>query len=188
MIEVMNTDELKLLWEENSRRLSQLEDDMDSMVRNARDGRRRTALDNLIAYYRRFSMLAFACALMCSVYLKVTYLPEEIRIMIAVWGVVYFLTAGIMDRWLMKQLEKINIYTMSFSEVVKRVINCRKKHHLFMLILLPMAVCLVGGMAFFSTNEILVWGIWAGILVGCIIGARAYYKIMFQYKELLRDE
>lgn len=180
----MTHEEIKATWREASKRLySPTPEEYEKMFRQ----RKETALEKLTAQYKLFSRLG--CVMMI---LSFSYFlfPAEVmlphmRIWLGIAFMVYFATCSCMDYWLYQGVGSIDCYTMTVKEVVEKAMYYKKKHHLFMAILLPMAACIMGLLMYsFKFEEALVLGVLAGAIFGGAIGYRKYLDFMNEYKNV----
>lgn len=193
-MEENNTDDLlqlKEMWNDLNQRISRLESaTMDDGIRVANE-KIRTAKDDLASTYKRFSRIAFLCAIVFPIvygnphgifsYPSLTY-----HILVAIGAFLFFITAGVMDTYLHSAVNDINLATMSVTEVRRQAISLKRLHHIFQLILIPLAI----GMLFLMMYPILeeVWiGALLGLIMGVAIGIRLYIKMMADYKEMINS-
>lgn len=156
--------------------------DTDSIM----TGRRLTALENLARRYQRFFTLGLAMALLWSpTFLGASIFPQEWRLILCIYSMVYFLTAVMMDVWLYRGIKSIDCATMAVSEVAARALLYRKRHLQFMIVLIPMAIVFLGMMvAMFAGDGYLVYSVVAGAVLGIIIGTMQFRRFMADYREL----
>lgn len=157
------------------------------------DNRRQTALQSLAKRYRWFSnyallLLVLMPLVLINLFWTHGYGQEWMRIAIVVFSMIYCATCSIMDRWLYRGICSIDIYEMSVAEVCSLAIYYRKRHLQFVVILIPMAVVLLGGIAWaLSSNMYLIYGIITGALVGLILGTRQLYAFLDSYRSLTKE-
>lgn len=164
--------------------------DLDIIVNR----RRTTALQSLAKRYRIFSAIsAIAIIFIPFVFMRI---PTDTA---ASWATgiftgIYFLTASVMDSWLASGVSSIDCSTMSVSEVIRRAMLYRKRHLQFMMVLIPMAVILIGGLIYITLNDLSVidgadrryflFGIVCGALAGVAIGIGQFMQFMRSYRDL----
>lgn len=149
---------------------------------------RHTALDRLKQRYQRFAMVGIMMVIVFGI-MTMTGRFERIFVTENIWFMItwmaYFATAAIMDTWLYYGLSKINLTTMSVSEVSRLALYYRKRHIQFIFVLLPWALAVVGWFISIAIDDkYLVCGIISGMLVGLCIGARALMGFLKEYREL----
>lgn len=163
--------------------------DTPEYMQAAIDSRRMTALQRLAARYNRFSNLALICILWCPFFALshiIDVSDQRLRIALAIYAGVYFLTCSAMDRWLCHGIRRIDCATMPVSEVLRLSLFYRKRHLQFMIILIPMAVVFVGGMAWLggADEPYFIAGIITGALFGLALGIRQFLLFMSDYRDI----
>lgn len=180
----MTHEEIKATWREASRRLyAPTPEEYEKMFRE----RKETALEKLTAQYKRFSIMG--CVMMivsfCYFLFPTNLIVPHMQIWLVIAFMLYFATCSCMDYWLYKGVGGINCYTMTVKDVVEKAMYYKKKHHLFIAILLPMAVGIIGLLMYtFQFEKALVIGVLAGAIIGGAIGYRKYLDFMAEYKNL----
>lgn len=143
-----------------------------------------TALDELKSQYRRFCVIAFVFGVI-QLFVMQPILPFWGRILVG--G--YFFIAGLMDLYLWEGLKTIDVVDMSVTEVARKAVHYRRMHHIFQLILIPLAVgCLVAFCISFSDIPAMITGIICGCALGLACGLRLYFRIMRNYRTLTDTE
>lgn len=146
---------------------------------------RRTALERLAERYRRFMRLAFVFAPVSLSWTLNPLFEGPWQIPFAVYMVVYFLVAAMMDRSLLRGISAIDVFNMPFSEVVDKALECRKRHLRYMAVTLPMALVMIGFLGWlFSGEEALLLGMVLGAAVGFSIGLYQLFRFMGDYRSL----
>lgn len=157
------------------------------------DNRRLTALQSLTRRYKWFSNFGLFLLVMmplCLYNIFSTNGIEKIWISIATicFAAIYCATASIMDRWLYNGIRSIDISTMSVSEVCRLAYYYRKKHLQFVAILLPMAIVLIGSIAYiFSAEKYLLSGLIVGFIFGIALGTRQLLVFLSEYRDITRE-
>lgn len=150
------------------------------------EGKRRTALQNLARRYRRFFIISLLC--ICWVpFLAFNdiFADSKWRLLWAVVAGVYFLTASIMDYWLYKGISDIDCATMTVTDVTQKAFFYKKRHLQFMMVLIPMAVLIVGGLIYMNSNDdSIVIGAVFGIILGLAIGTKQFIDFMSDYRRI----
>lgn len=145
--------------------------------------KRHTALERLERRYRFFMLLALACVPLS---LSIFTLPEYegwSRWVLTSAMACYFLLCSGLDFRLLRQIRAIDVLTMPTMEVVERAVSCRRTHLRFVMILLPLALLLVGFMAWGARmDEGMLWGMASGAVAGLLIGAAQLRRFLRDYK------
>lgn len=146
--------------------------------------RKSTAQDRLWRRYRRMGFMAIFCAF--ALFPMMTHF----------WGwplaaafSVYALLGAAMDFSLWRRVKAIDIVAMPVAEVASRAAACRRTHHLYMAILIPIALTLLGLLAAACIDDqAALWGMSAGLAVGLAVGASTYLRIMREYRHLASED
>lgn len=161
---------------------------IDHDYRNIIDGKRQTALQRLAKRYKRFSDMALIFILMCIPLGMNGVLPAgATKWCLVVFYGVMMLVSSTMDRWLYIGISSIDVAAMPVSEVIRLATFYRKRHLQFVMILLPMAFIFIGGMiwlAIYNNATYYLGGMFAGAVIGFIIGLRELRKFMDDYREI----
>lgn len=137
--------------------------------------RMNTARDRLLTKYRRLMVLSLACAL----FVIIGFVP------MAAAFTPYFLIAAAMDFLLQRKVGAIDPVNMTVAEVASRARECRRLHHIFQLILIPLALILVGLLVMtYIDDDWMLRGVGAGAAIGVAAGLVIYFGIMGQYRRL----
>lgn len=154
------------------------------------DNRRKTALAKLASHYKNFSSIAMILALCMPVWMWGMMRNDPsidlwLGLGIVTFGMLYCLTASIMDLWLSKGISRIDVATMPVAEVFRLAFYYRKKHFQFMAVLIPMAVIFIGALAWLLSGDIwVIYGMIAGGLVGLALGTREFRRFMSEYRDI----
>lgn len=101
----------------------------------------------------------------------------------------YFLLADLMDIYLYRQIKKIDPATMSVSQVSHMARLCRRRHHQFQLILIPLAIALVSALVYYNLNDAnIVVSMAIGGAFGLILGTILYLRMMKRYRTLINQD
>ena len=183
----MDTDELKKIWQQTDARLSALEAQTPNMAQSA-IRRRHTVFDNLRNRYRRFIMVAMIMIFVMPLYAIKDFWPGEYDTFITVVFMAYFIMVAIMDYTIYRRLGSVDIDTMPVNEVNEIVKCCRRRHHQYMAVLIPIAIFLIGLIIWQSVDEsYMLVGIFAGLVFGISVGIMAYRRFMEDYRSLYVD-
>lgn len=145
--------------------------------------KKKTSLDQLCNRYRVFYRISLVMILVSS--LVFTRIGNDWSFYLALSYAVYFLTVFCMDNWLYNGIRAIDPVEMSISDVVSKALYYRKRHLQFMVVLIPMAICLIGFTVYvFSPDRYFINGMVAGAIVGVCIGIVQFRRFMSEYKKL----
>lgn len=176
----MTTEELQKTWQESGRIGSPYNPQMNS--------RRETALEKLMREYKRFSWIALAMTFVSIGLYNLSWLEMPWKVVIPLLFISFFATSSTMDHWLANGIRSIDCSRMSVREVIDRSLFYRRRHHQFMMILIPYAAVVLGCFGWASRAEIyLLAGMGAGFLVGLAIGIRKYLDFMANYRDIESD-
>ena len=176
----MTTEELQKTWQESGRIGSPYNPQMNS--------RRETALEKLMREYKRFSWIALAMTFVSIGLYNLSWLEMPWKVVIPLLFISFFATSSTMDHWLANGIRSIDCSRMSVREVIDRSLFYRRRHHQFMMILIPYAAVVLGCFGWASRTEIyLLAGMGAGFLVGLAIGIRKYLDFMANYRDIESD-
>ncbi len=177
----MDLDNIKSQWAQNSSPMRNI----DPATRTEAMRRRQTSLDTLERHYRCLATAAPLLAVGTAICL--TDLTGNAWMTTAF--VFFIVLAGAMDLGLLRRVRRIRPSEMPVGEVAREAAECRHRHHLCQLILIPCALLLIGWLAASMIDE---WDVLAGIAcgaaVGLTIGLLQYRKMMKAYKKLTATE
>lgn len=178
----MDIEELKRRIDSLDARLTELEGrgNTDEQMAKIKVGRIVTARDRLVRRYRIFTVVGM---LMCavSVILYRHVLPMFPRILFG--G--FFLVASMMDLYLMIGIKKIDCCSMGVAEVAEKARYYRRRHHMFMAVLIVLLVPVLGSVAVALSDDMAyICGMAVGGTVGLVLGIGIYLKIMREYRTL----
>lgn len=175
--------DIKETWRE-----MHIESDNHKQYESAMSGRKLTALETLKRSYRRFAILGtvmiFMTLAMALGHHIGNFLGPHRMLFFIVWAL-YFATCAVMDSWLYFGISRIDINTMTVSEVSKLAMYYRKRHLQFIVILLPWALAIIGWFAFIALNDTyMVLAILIGFIAGLCMGVRKLMEFLNAYKDL----
>lgn len=180
----MDHDEMKAAWRDTGRSLRE-GNRYDKTAETWENGTPNTALDNLRERYRRFMILGFVMCMVTPTMLTRRIFPGEGMRWISLAFIVYFLTCAFMDLYLYRGIKQIDCVRMPVAEVIRLAAFYRKRHLLFVAILIPLACMLLaamflvaGGDAYFAI------GMGAGALVGILLGTQALRRFLKDYRDI----
>lgn len=173
---------MKSAWRETA---TSLQTENDRLLTEFKNGNPLTSLERLRNRYRRFAILGFTMLPLSCVFMLKSIFPIEGGIWITLSFIVYFLTCGFMDTWLYRGLDTIDCLHMSVSEVIEKARYYRKKHLQFVVILIPMAIALLCGLAYFTGwEEHILLGMIIGGSIGFAIGLQQLFAFLRDYKNI----
>lgn len=184
--------EIKALWIEINDRLSRLEKSTVEESRRVTQQKIRSAQEDLIRKYARFSRLSFIMAIVFPLFYgnpanTIFDYPTKLY-SYCVGGAMcaFFLICGVMDLYLSNAVKDINLATMSVIEVRRQAINLKRCHHIFQMILIPLAIGVLILMLYPIIEETWIGAI-IGLVIGLSIGISVYIKMMADYKEIINS-
>lgn len=142
-----------------------------------------SAQDRLWRRYKRMCLMALAFAFVL--------FPMMLHLWpwpLALAFSLYALTASAMDYYLWQGVKAINIVEMPVAEVARLAARCRRLHHRFMAVLVPIAVGLVIALgATVIDDKYALLGMAAGGAFGLSFGLITYLRMMREYKSLTEE-
>lgn len=157
------------------------------------DSNRSTALETLASHYRRFSTIGLILALCMPICTWEAMRDIEgvhmgFKLALVTYGAIYCLIASVMDRWLCRGIEGIDVAEMPVSKVCRLTFYYRKKHYQFVGILIPLALLFLAGFSWVLSGDMwYIYGMAAGAVVGILIGTRQFSLFMSEYRDILKD-
>ncbi len=180
----MTPEEMKHTWDGSKEWLCTANENYSSLLKEMKNDKRKTALDRLKNRYLRFSRVAVAFIVFCPMWIRLINQPT-LNITLTAIMVLYFTTASIMDYWLYRRVSEIDIFTMKVKTVTEIAKTCKKRHHQFMMILIPLCILTLGLMAYCVIDEPYVLiGMITGDAIGLAIGCQKYFDFMKDYHTL----
>lgn len=184
-----NLEEIRKMWQEINIRLARLEEQTVNVGKQVADRRITSAQEDLANKYKRLAMVAFPCGfLFAFIYGNPNgvfqYPSLKYQILVGAALLIFFCIAGIMDLYLCHGVKDIDVARMSVTEVRRLAIKLRKTHHIFQMILIPMAIGLLLLMIYPIFTEIWI-GALIGLIIGLSFGISIYLKMMKDYRALI---
>ncbi len=175
-------DEMKKNWQNTNISIPGSSDSYDMII----NGKRKTALDSLARRYRWFSNMALFFLVMVPLNLLNLHIFPDMkgRMTVVIWFCTFFIISSVMDRWLYNGIKRIDVLTMSVSEVVEKALYYRKWHIRFIFILLPMALGCLALVAYQIDDPYVRLGMLAGFLVGVGMGIRQLLDFLADYRSI----
>lgn len=153
-------------------------------------GRQKTALQNLAARYRHFSIIGGLVILIGISYIfNDNIFPTDpiSRIIFGAAFALFGLVASLIDQWLYLGIRSIDVNTMTVKEVIEKALFYRKRHLQTIAILLPSVLVIIGFMVWKMHNYYFLSGVVTGAIVGLAIGLRQLLNFLADYRAISRD-
>ncbi len=149
------------------------------------DFKHKTALNRLSDRYRRFFTVAFIFAPVSLIWTSNPLFDGKLQYPLMIYMFIYFMICGIMDLYLYKKVNEIDILAMPTAKVISLAKSCRKLHIRFIFILLPLAAIFIGLLVSqFIDDKIILLCMLIGGGLGLIIGSVFLINFMQDYKRL----
>lgn len=179
----MTPEEMKTVWKSTQSREITGNDKLKCQIGSLIG--KKTSLDHLRATYRRYMTISIGMLAANLIFLYSDIVDAAWRVTLVVVLDIYFVICAVMDSWLYVKTGEIDVFNMSVKEIATIAVRCRRRHHQFMLALIPLALALAYFLIFICADEISVrTGAVVGGLVGGLIGFSTYRKIMKDYRAL----
>ena len=192
--EVAELETLKLQWRNLSQRIERLENKMLSNdSRKVIDGKISSARELLLKKYKRFFILGICMAIVTPVMfmsmLTEFGIDETNKLIISGLFWLYFLTAALMDAYLMRKTKEIEPAEWPVSKVRAEAIRLKKFHHKCMAILIPFAIITIGYFVYNLASDVYILiGIAVGATIGLAVGLKQYFEMMAAYKSMIEED
>ena len=184
----MDTDEIKRRWLLANEQLRDSSED-DIFPPDFSLGKKKTALMRLANRYKRFHYLSLIMAAASLIWTGSPLFPGKYKIALCIYMVAYFLICSLVDWWLYMQISSIDVLRMQTMTVIKKTMNCRKRHLQSILFLIPLALGLMALYFFsFGGDEYILFGILGGFIIGLVIGLRQLSEFLNDYKAINPSE
>ena len=178
----MDPEEMKQQWNDLNKRIEALEDANSRQIDRMRLSKLKTAQDRLVSTYQRFSIIAPLMVLLSLMWIENRFIGPTI----ACYFMVFFAIAGLMDLYLWKSLKRLDFNTMGVETIAEQARFYRKRHHIFQVILIIIAIPLLTMLIIHNINDkYMLAGCLCGLIIGVLVGLNAYYRIMNNYRELI---
>lgn len=186
---INDLEEIKSMWKDVNRRLENLERQTVEESRRMDTRKIRTAKEDLARNYKRFMYIGAVFGVMFPVFLITAdhlYPSGTWKFISAGLFMIYFLTVAIMDGYLYNEVMGINLAEMTVKRVIERAKALKHRHHVFMMILIPMALVTIGVFCSqFLNDTFMMAGVCLGGLIGVLIGLKKYLQMMNDYREMM---
>ncbi len=186
----MTPEDMKKAWRNSAGKIRLTGSDNIDRMSGLSVFSKQTSLQRLSRNYMRFSRLSLFMCFFSLVFIHFDIFPPVGRVLLTVLLCIYFAMASVMDYWLYVKTSSIDVFTMRVGEVAAIARRCRRRHHQFMLALLPFAMVIFGIIVYFPFKE--GDSVWVGAVVGGVcggaIGLRKYMQMMRDYRRLSEEE
>ncbi len=189
-MEKNDIDQIKEMWNNINRRLDRLESQTVEIGRRVTSEKAHSAKNDLARKYKTFMIIGFIAGVTfpCWMLFSSTgiYPDSPLRYLSAALFFIYFMTAAVMDAYLYNEVRSINLAHMPIDQLIVKARELKKKHHIFMIILILLAIVTLGMFAYPLVNEPAVLaGMIIGGAFGLAIGLRKYFQMMGDYREMM---
>lgn len=190
--QINDLDRLKEMWSDLNRRIERLENQTIQEGIKVTSGKIKTACEDLASRYKRFMIIGFLMGIAFPVYLITSpsdFFPDDLmKYVSAALFFLYFITAAVMDSYLYNEVKSMDLSMMTVHQVIHKARTLKRRHHIFMIILIPFAVVTFAIFAIPFLNEpVIITGMITGGVVGLCIGLRQYFRMMRDYREMMRQ-
>lgn len=182
----METDKLKQSWREAGEDMNTSGLGTDAPF----NPRIKTSLQRLALRYRAFTIFTWviACITAASVALPNANITDPLLTpVVKIAFELFFITASIMDYSLYRGIKSIDCTTMSVDSVLRATLRYRKRHFLYMMVLMPCAIAIFCCMVFQAKQDVyMIYSMVAGFLLGLAIGLKQFLDFMRDYRNIIR--
>lgn len=190
--QINDLDQLKEMWSDLNRRVERLENQTLEEGRKVTSGKITTACEDLATRYKRFMIIGFVMGVFFPLFLIMSptdFFPDgTIKYVASALFFSYFITAAIMDSYLYNEVRSMDLAMMTVSQVIHKARTLKRRHHIFMIILIPFAVITLAVFAIpLLDDPFIIAGMITGGVVGLCIGLRQYFRMMRDYREMMRE-
>lgn len=183
----MTQDEIRDTWREAANRLQAIAPiDCETMFRRKKE----TALEQLARKYLRFSRfsLVMGPVTLAMFVNNHIFTSTTMTLIVSLCFLAFFAICSAMDYWLYKGVSQIDCYTMTVKAVSDRALYYKRKHHLFIAILMPLMLSIVALMAYACNfDRYIVVAMIAGAIIGATIGFWQYLDFMSLFRAISED-
>lgn len=190
--QINDLDQLKEMWSDLNRRVERLENQTLEEGRKVASGKITTAREDLATRYKRFMIIGFVMGVFFPLFLIVSptdFFPDgTVKYVASALFFSYFITAAVMDSYLYNEVRSMDLAMMTVSQVIHKARTLKRRHHIFMIILIPFAVITLAVFAIpLLDDPFIIAGMITGGVVGLCIGLRQYFRMMRDYREMMRE-
>lgn len=190
--QINDLDQLKEMWSDLNRRVERLENQTIEEGRKVASGKITTAREDLATRYKRFMIIGFVMGVFFPLFLIMSptdFFPDgTMKYVASALFFSYFITAAVMDSYLYNEVRSMDLAMMTVSQVIHKARTLKRRHHIFMIILIPFAVITLAVFAIpLLDDPFIIAGMITGGVVGLCIGLRQYFRMMRDYREMMRE-
>lgn len=190
--QINDLDQLKEMWSDLNRRVERLENQTLEEGRKVASGKITTAREDLATRYKRFMIIGFVMGIFFPLFLIMSptdFFPDgTMKYVASALFFSYFITAAVMDSFLYNEVRSMDLAMMTVSQVIHKARTLKRRHHIFMIILIPFAVITLAVFAIpLLDDPFIIAGMITGGVVGLCIGLRQYFRMMRDYREMMRE-
>lgn len=190
--QINDLDQLKEMWSDLNRRVERLENQTLEEGRKVASGKITTAREDLATRYKRFMIIGFVMGVFFPLFLIMSptdFFPDgTVKYVASALFFSYFITAAVMDSYLYNEVRSMDLAMMTVSQVIHKARTLKRRHHIFMIILIPFAVITLAVFAIpLLDDPFIIAGMITGGVVGLCIGLRQYFRMMRDYREMMRE-
>lgn len=190
--QINDLDQLKEMWSDLNRRVERLENQTLEEGRKVASGKITTAREDLASRYKRFMIIGFVMGIFFPSFLIMSptdFFPDGfMKYVASALFFSYFITAAIMDSYLYNEVRSMDLAMMTVSQVIHKARTLKRRHHIFMIILIPFAVITLAVFAIpLLDDSFIIAGMITGGVVGLCIGLRQYFRMMRDYRDMMRE-
>lgn len=190
--QINDLDQLKEMWSDLNRRVERLENQTIEEGRKVTSGKITTAREDLATRYKRFMIIGFVMGVFFPLFLILSptdFFPDgTMKYVASAPFFSYFITAAVMDSYLYNEVRSMDLAMMTVSQVIHKARTLKRRHHIFMIILIPFAVITLAVFAIpLLDDPFIIAGMITGGGVGLCIGLRQYFRMMRDYRDMMRE-
>lgn len=181
---------MKSMWIELNQRISTLEEENRRLARKVMNDSMKSSQEKLIKKYNTFIIIELVVLLIMPLYLlKSPLLVDKYRILTAIYWAFFFLLEVGVDLYLRERVRTIDLYTSTVSVISRQAAQNWKFHKIAVIVGLPIAIgaCVLFGLTI-GANELAIYGMIVGGLVGLVIGINQLIKFRQYYYKLQSHE
>lgn len=169
----MDLDSLKSSWRNFSISDEKIDAETREATRRIARGKVETSQQRLVAFYQKASIFALCVTALSPNLYYILGCPVWVSVIYGLYGIVM----AIVDFWFSEKIRKCNLLSMPVVTALSVIINLRKLQKqlraLGMILGFPVVGIIIGYAWYLSISDVLP-GMFAGAIVGAIIGIRKW--------------
>ena len=183
----MELDDLKATWQDINRRLEKNEIMNRQIIEKMIVSRTSSAYDRLMRYEKRILILC----IFCMIYFLWPLILDIFGIYVIVLTEFIMIYCVLEQLYKIRLLKKMNLTTDSVYDVISRTLHYQKitmnamKIGTFIIITVFIIACSFGVLTN-PENNFILWGVYAGAIVGLILGLSTFNKHKKDIDELMK--